>query len=95
MAGGWHKFKAPIYGKAYLFSMRCEDGEPKRLYCVDPQQSWVDALEKIPPQLDVINKLLHRGLAWDAIRQQHQGDIGAVIEAAEARRAEIYDRQVA
>jgi hypothetical protein len=90
MQSGWHHFKAPIDGAAYNFAIRCEDGVPKRIYCTDPRQNMVERVRAIPPQLDDVNKLLHKGLPWAAVTLQKLGDIGAVIEAAEARRAEIY-----
>lgn len=88
MAGGWHQFRAPIDGKSFPFSMRCEDGVPQALFAIDDGQGR--APDTLCFKLADLNGLIRKGMVWEIVRTQHQGDLGAVIEAAEARRVEIY-----
>jgi hypothetical protein len=94
MAGGWHQFFAPINGVACRFAMRCEDGAPKGLFCVDAGNG-TDCTHDLCRQLAAVTALLKGGLPWGAVLTQHGGDLGAVIEAAEARRLEIYGAEAA
>jgi len=95
MAGGWHQFRAPIDGKACRFVVRCSNGKPDGLFCIHPGHLSNTRLYQLVQDLRALTKLLKGGLPWDVVRLQHQGNLGAVIEAAETRRAEIYDREVA
>jgi hypothetical protein len=84
-----HLFSAPIAGVACRFSLHCDGGKPTAIFGVDdggPNKPDSD----ICSQLAALNALIAKGLPWGAVRLQHQGDIGAVIEAAEARLAELY-----
>ena len=91
MAGGCveHQFMAPIEGEAYRFLMECRDGVPVAIYAHDIGDSRVPRME-IGQDLAQLNILIAKGLPWGAVCTQHQGDLGAIIEAVEARRAEIY-----
>lgn len=95
MAGGWHQFRAPIDGKACRFVVRCTHGQPDGLFCIHPGYLTNARLRELLQDLRALTKLLKGGLPWDAVRLQHQGNLGAVIEAAEARRVEIYDHGAA
>lgn len=92
MAGGWHQFLAPIDGKAQRFAMRCENGEPKAL--VGVEEGFTSTKNDLCCQLVDLNSLMAKGLPWGAVCTQRQGVIGAIIEAAEVRRAEIYGGEV-
>lgn len=88
----YHDFYAPVDGVARKFALRADDGKVM----------WIGAMEPLPAKdiklhttLDCIIKLLHRGVPWAVFTSHRAGDIGAVIEAAEARRAEIYGVEVA
>lgn len=97
MSKEFHDFYVPISGTAIKFSMRCDDGKPKwigpmvqlAVECGDHRARRVHA------QLDLLNHLL-KDLPWAALASCcGRGPMGAVIEAAEARRAEIYGKEIA
>jgi hypothetical protein len=89
MKGRWHQFQAPVGGKALRFAMRCEDGQVRGLHLTDAGQ--VNLPRPLVGDLLALSALLRHGaLPWEMVRLQTQGHIGAVIEAAEARRVELY-----
>lgn len=88
MARDYHDFYAPIEGFACRFTMRCDDGLPVWIQLAAPPVRK-EVTMKLVAQLDLVNHLL-RSLPWAALATQRHGNIGAVIEAAEARRREIY-----
>ena len=49
-----------------------------------------EAMQMSGQDLAQPNILIPKGLPWGAVCTQHQGHLGAIIEAVEARRAEIY-----
>lgn len=84
-----HQFFAPIDGAACRFVLHCDGGKPVGLFGMDdggPNKPDPDVCR----QLADLNALMAKGLPWGAVCTQHQGNIGAIIEAAEARRAELY-----
>lgn len=84
-----HEFFAPIDGVACRFSLHCAAGVPQALFAADNGTNpKPDPF--IARQLADLNELMRKGLPWAAVRTQHQGNIGAIIEAAESRRLEIY-----
>jgi hypothetical protein len=87
----FHDFYAPIDGTAFKFSMRCKDKLPNFLYALAPLAVEMGATRSsaLYAQLDLVNHLL-RDLPWAMLASQKRGNIGAILEAAEARRAEIY-----
>lgn len=87
-ARSYHDFFAPIEGDAVRFTMRCDDGLPVWIQCARPPASRA-LTARLVVRLDLVNHLL-KSLPWAAFTLQGHGDIGAVLEAAEARRAEIY-----
>src|SRR5690242_14494637 len=87
-ARAYHDFFAPIDGDAVRFTMRCDDGSPVWIQCAAPPASRA-LTARLVGGLDLVNHLL-KSLPWEAFRLQRAGHIGAVLEAAEARRAEIY-----
>lgn len=88
----FHDFFAPIDGFAVRFSMRCDDGLPKQIHKAEPIEGR--ACDKVVAQLDLLNHLL-KSVPWAMVAVQTAGNIGAVIEAAEARRCELYGPAVA
>lgn len=86
----YYDFYAPVFGVATKFSMRCNDGLPKKLMALAPLHvEFGTRGERLYLDLDLVNHLL-RDIPWAALRMCKRGNLGAVIEAAEARRAEIY-----
>lgn len=88
----FHDFYAPVDGVARKFSLACDDGAPVALLCMEPLTPTRDFPHTpvLLRALDDCSKLLKSGLPWGAMLAHQRGDLGAVIEAAEARRAEIY-----
>ncbi len=91
-AASEHRFYAPIEGKSHSFIMQCHAGNPVAIYAYD-SGAWPKPDPDVARQLADLNDLMRKGLPWGAVCTQHQGNIGAVIEAAELRRAEIYGQQ--
>lgn len=88
----FHDFYAPIDGTALRFQMLCVDGAPKAVLPVQPLRPVLGRrrMQALNAQLDLLEVLL-KDLPWPALAGCiGRGNLGAIIEAAEARRAEIY-----
>ncbi len=90
MVRDFHDFYAPVGGRTWRFTMRLDNDQVANLASAWP---WADGIEMtvLRLDLDVVNQLLAEGLPWAALAAvRSRRDLGAVIEAAEARRREIY-----
>lgn len=88
----YHDFYAPIGGTAVRFSMRCAQGRPIWIGPLVPLHMELGQArgERLYGQLDLLNHLM-KSVPWAALAScRGASAITTIVEAAEARRQEIY-----